>query len=356
MLYEALTGVNPVSLARGARGPARASTRQHLPPLRRQRRELPRELGQAIDLALRPRPRERGTVDELRAVLERASELVSDRPGVVQDAWPTRSTPSSAPATAGARRRPRRPDAPDGADAPGRRHRAHRPANGTRSDGTHSDGARARRTAVAAAPPPRARLLRRPTRAWGAAGAAALAAWVVGRVLASAPMPAAAPALLAALAVVLLPRLGWIVLSRRRGDAAQRPRGARARPSSLRLGALLPAAGCCRARRCLAARRRCPAAGRVRVGRGVAGRWPARRAAAGSAPRSARLGWVWVLLGGALTGRRSLYGADARAHGPAVWRRSAPTLHQALAPIAAAPACVAGGARLGAGRRRPAAA
>ena len=57
VLYEALTGVNPVR--RRPDQPARRLG-MHLPPLRRQRRELPRELGQAIDLALRPRPRRAG--------------------------------------------------------------------------------------------------------------------------------------------------------------------------------------------------------------------------------------------------------------------------------------------------------
>ncbi len=62
VLYEGLSGVNPVRTGAAAR---RAG--MHLPPLRRQRRDLPRELGRAIDLSLRPRPGERGTLDELRA-------------------------------------------------------------------------------------------------------------------------------------------------------------------------------------------------------------------------------------------------------------------------------------------------
>ena len=75
VLYEALTGVNPVRTGRAARSARRLG--RHLPPLRRQRRDLPRELGQAIDLALRPRPRERGTLEELRAALWRARWLAS---------------------------------------------------------------------------------------------------------------------------------------------------------------------------------------------------------------------------------------------------------------------------------------
>ena len=88
VLYEALSGVNPIRC-----GPRRAARRAgtHLPPLRRQRRDLPRELGRAIDLALRPRPGERGTLDELRAALVAAVGEVGDQPGVVADPWPTRT-------------------------------------------------------------------------------------------------------------------------------------------------------------------------------------------------------------------------------------------------------------------------
>ena len=59
VLYEALTGVNPVLTATVSAHARRLAV--YLPPLRRQRRDLPRELGQGVDLALRPRARERGT-------------------------------------------------------------------------------------------------------------------------------------------------------------------------------------------------------------------------------------------------------------------------------------------------------
>ena len=70
VVYEALSGVNPVAHVRGGRPSRRLGL--YLPPLRRQRRDLPRDLAAAIDLALRPRPRERGTVAELRRALVRA--------------------------------------------------------------------------------------------------------------------------------------------------------------------------------------------------------------------------------------------------------------------------------------------
>jgi serine/threonine protein kinase len=63
VLYEALSGVNPV------RGPTPAATVRRigceLPPLERHRRDLPRELTRALDLALAPHPDERGTLPEL---------------------------------------------------------------------------------------------------------------------------------------------------------------------------------------------------------------------------------------------------------------------------------------------------
>ena len=72
VLYEALTGINPVRSSTAAQRARRLGA--HLPPLRRQRRDLPRELGQGIDMALRPRPRERGTLSELRRALTAAQE------------------------------------------------------------------------------------------------------------------------------------------------------------------------------------------------------------------------------------------------------------------------------------------
>ncbi len=63
VLYEALSGVNPV------RGPTPAATArrigQQLPPLERHRRDLPRELTRALDQALEPDPTLRGTLPEL---------------------------------------------------------------------------------------------------------------------------------------------------------------------------------------------------------------------------------------------------------------------------------------------------
>jgi hypothetical protein len=87
VLYEALTGINPLPHSDvGVRGGRLGA---HLPPLRRHRRDLPRELGYGVDLALRPRARERGTIAELRGALERSLEQLEDRPGVVVAPWPS---------------------------------------------------------------------------------------------------------------------------------------------------------------------------------------------------------------------------------------------------------------------------
>jgi serine/threonine protein kinase len=70
VLYEALTGVNPV------RGPTPAATvrriGRELEPMERSRRDLPRGLTRALDRALDPVPCERGTLWELRDALSEA--------------------------------------------------------------------------------------------------------------------------------------------------------------------------------------------------------------------------------------------------------------------------------------------
>ena len=92
VLYEALTGVNPLRLGPPPVRGGRLGT--YLPPVRRHRRDLPRELACGIDLALRPRPRERGTVEELLGSLVSSIDGVEDDPGVVAPSWPSRRTRS----------------------------------------------------------------------------------------------------------------------------------------------------------------------------------------------------------------------------------------------------------------------
>jgi serine/threonine protein kinase len=78
VLYEALSGVNPV---RGAT-PAETVRRlgRSLPPLARTRRDVPRALTRALDCALAPSPHARGTLEELRFALEQGLELTASRP------------------------------------------------------------------------------------------------------------------------------------------------------------------------------------------------------------------------------------------------------------------------------------
>jgi eukaryotic-like serine/threonine-protein kinase len=74
VLYEALSGVNPV---RG-RTPAATARRIGAPvePLEHRRRDLPRELTRALDRALLAEPERRGTLADLHDMLDRALEQV----------------------------------------------------------------------------------------------------------------------------------------------------------------------------------------------------------------------------------------------------------------------------------------
>jgi hypothetical protein len=77
VLYEALSGVNPV------RGSTPSDTVRRigrpLAPLERRRGDLPRSLTRAIDLALAPAPEHRGTLEDLRLALEDALKNPSRR-------------------------------------------------------------------------------------------------------------------------------------------------------------------------------------------------------------------------------------------------------------------------------------
>jgi hypothetical protein len=82
-LYEAWTGTNPVR----RRGPA-ATARQlgkPIPSLGRMRRDLPPELVTAIDLALNPRPERRPGPEELAEVLRGAVRELSDEGALERD-------------------------------------------------------------------------------------------------------------------------------------------------------------------------------------------------------------------------------------------------------------------------------
>ncbi len=84
VLYEALCGVNPVRGA-GVSQTARKVGRR-LPALGRLRRDLPLDLCRAIDIAVRPEPADRGGLADLRDALEDALEDADDEPGTIAGA------------------------------------------------------------------------------------------------------------------------------------------------------------------------------------------------------------------------------------------------------------------------------
>jgi len=316
VLYEALTGTNPV--ASDAAGQRARRLGAYLPPLRRQRRDLPRELGHGIDLALRPRARERGSLEELRDALSLSLEKVGDRPGVITGPWRRRTN--------------------DGADHElgGAIHEI--------GDAEQDIGRAAPELPVLGAPdvagrPPATRVTptpsashRWPARALAAAGAATFSAWLVAQVLAPVALAPVAAALLGALLVVALPRTGWLALSLTAAGSlvlAHRPGGALV----LLLGALLPvlllpgypagwplAAGA-------------PVLGVI----GVAGAWPALAARAGSAWRRAALavtGWVWLLLAACMAGTDLYSRRPGGTPVPSAWMPSlSQATHRVLTPL-----------------------
>jgi hypothetical protein len=81
-LYEAWTGSNPV------RGSSPAATARQvgapLPPLRRKRRDLPAALCEVVDAALDPDPGYRPPLAELRELLVEADDELSDEGGLVE--------------------------------------------------------------------------------------------------------------------------------------------------------------------------------------------------------------------------------------------------------------------------------
>jgi hypothetical protein len=280
VIYEALSGVNPVASVR----PGRASRRpaMHLPALRRQRRDLPRSLAASIDRALRPRPGERGTLGELRRALAVALDEVGDEPGVVTAPWTTLRPRTGAGDHEHESERERvwRDDIADDAPAVGRSGHA------DRLDRPDQPGDRG-----PAWPP----------RALGAAGAAALTVWLTVTALAPAPVPPAAAGLLAGAAVLLLPRLGWwaLTVALTALAVAQHLPGA---AGVIALALALPVVLTPAAPSTWPLSAGAPALGLI----GLAGAWPAvagrattlwRRAALGA------IGWVWLLLASAIAGK-----------------------------------------------------
>ncbi len=308
VVYEALSGVNPV-----AAGATRRSRRlgAYLPPLRRQRRDLPRVLGQSIDLALRPRPRERGSVDLLRRALEAAQDHVGDEPGVVAGPWTVRRDPADRGVGTGPWTAVRDPD----------------------DRASESDHPR-RRTSVE--PVPGSTLSRSwPDRGLAAIGAAAVTAWLAANALNPAPVAPAVAGFLAGGLILLVPRLGWAVILTAlcAAAAAQHHAGA---ALMILVGLLAPVALLPRRPTLWPVAAGAPALGLI----GLAGAWPAIAGRAGTAWRRGAvgaLGWVWLLAAAAIAGRVLYLPRIPGAPGPVVWAGSASeTVHHLLGALLSA--------------------
>ncbi len=154
VLYEALSGVNPVR-GRGAAATARRLGAR-LPALGRLRRDLPLELCRGLDRAVLARPEQRGTLADLRAALAAALPIADDERGTI----------------------------------------AGSPLEGLARPATRPRVAPGARVAAGVAA--------------GALTAAALA-WLTPR--SAADISPAAGAAVAALAVIALPRLGWLAMA-----------------------------------------------------------------------------------------------------------------------------------------------
>jgi serine/threonine protein kinase len=296
VVYEGLTGVNPVRQVPGAGRIGRLGT--HLPAVRRHRRDLPRELACAIDLALRPRHRERGTLEELREALVTSLPLVDDEPGVV------------AALRTGQLRRPASHE---------------RPAPWPASDRTPCPAPDAASSPPAQSGHTLARLL-------AAGGAAAATAWFASGVLSPSPVLPALVVLGAGLAVALLPRAAWLVLALAGAGLLveqDSPGGA-----IVLLVAVVPVVILLRRS---PTRWSPPAAVPALALLGLGGLWPALAGRASTAWERAVLGaagWLWLVVGGFLTGQGAYLRLPSGTPAPRLWMPSLyDTVHQVLDPL-----------------------
>jgi serine/threonine protein kinase len=308
VLYEALTSVNPLRQLRGARNRRLAV---HLPPLRRQRRDLPRALGVALDQALRPRPSERGEVADLRWALSSCLELVGDRPGVVVPGWrgqdPEDEREEEEPG----------PQWRDGAN--GLVRAAGQPAGGT-GDGLLSSIPLGRGV--------------------GAGTAAVALVWAGPRLLGHFPVTPAVAGLVVAGAVLVAPRLGWLIcvgalagLAVSGGHAG----GGLMLLAVLAAGALLMWP--------VSRHFALPAGAGVLAVLGLAGAWPglAARASLRFWQRGllGAAGFIWLAAADSLS-RPAIFQSRPPLPAPSVWTASVPvTLHDVLSPLMASGVLVA---------------
>ena len=290
VLYEALTGINP--LRSGGSAPSQRRARPSvLPPLRRQRRDLPAALGDGIDRALRPQAGERGSIADLRLGLERSLQQVGDEPGLVTD-WTLRRSADGeteplfwprASATATAVREPERQP----------RRAATAPA--------------APRTAPPFEPDPSRVFWQR--RALAAICAAVTAGWIGAHLLSPSPLPLLALGLIAGGATLALPRLGWLATICF-SCALVAIQGHDGTALVLALAAAIPIAAMPLTPAAWPLPAAAPALGLVGPA-GLAGAWPALAGLAASAWRRAALavsGWLWLLAAALVARPRVLVG------------------------------------------------
>lgn len=281
VLYEALSGVNPVRGAGAASTARRLGAR--LPSLQRQRRDLPLDLCGAIDAAVLPHPEQRGTIDDLRDALARALPEVGDEEGTIAGS-PVEGLPDE------------------------------------ERDARPSGVGRVRTTP--------------PARIVAGAAAGGLVALALATLAAEPPLTPLAGGTGAALAVALLPRIAWLagaalVVGWLGSAPANRPGTA-----FVLAAALLPA---------VVLLRRRPAAWSLAAGAPLlgaaylAGAWPALAAQAGRPLRRAALGALgfwWLAIAEALTGDRLLAGPAAGVAPLPGWERSVPeAARHALGPV-----------------------
>jgi hypothetical protein len=281
VIYEALTGVNPLQ----AGAPARRARRlgAYLPPVRRHRRDLPRELGKAIDLALRPRPKERGSIAQLRRALAASLGRLDDVPEVLPESEPE--------------------------------------AESTELEPFSSLLEDLEPTRV----PPLSRLL-------AGAGAAGLAAWVAGPLLHGSGVAAVVAAVVSGVAVAASLGIAWLLLAVLAG-AALAIQGHSGTGALVLVGALIPVAVLPGQPARWPLGVVAPALGLL----SLAGAWPALAARAPTAWQRAALGavgWVWLEFGTVLSARALYAGPPEATPQVGAWSTS-PTgaFHEVVQPL-----------------------
>jgi hypothetical protein len=361
-LYEAWTGSNPVR----AGGPAATARRlgRPLPSLAATRRDLPLELCDAIDDALDIDPARRPTPRELRAEVAAAEPELEDEGGLVEPATLRRV---GLPTTEGRRTGITRllfgrGGAPADAAVHGAalRDGGVRPPESLRvkgsdplSGGDSGRAGRLRRFFGVGAPQPARGVLGRPSaltgrpplavRLAGRGGAGLLAGGIVlGAVESLGPEPAFSPltaAAAAALAVALLPRIGWLLAAAGlcawlvSPDADRQGTALVLAAAAAPIPFLLPRAGLLWSLPVLAPLFGTVALGPVFVGVAALAPTPWRRAGLAAA------GFIWLAVGEVVTGESLLFGVPDGALPRGDWEGSiSAAASDALGPLASGPA------------------